>query len=189
MGDFAACQPFVLQEEGGFVNNPKDPGGATFQGVTQDVFWVWLRQQGLPLLSVRLMTPFQRDQIYQVQYWEHCFAGLCPPGIDQQVYDIAVNSGIARSVMELQQALGVAADGHFGLLSKAALAKVQTQAQRDALIRALGAERISFWKAIRHGQLWAYFGKGWGAREARCLALSLEMSANAGAIPQGAQSA
>jgi hypothetical protein len=50
---FDAAMPFVLRWEGGFVNHPNDPGGATNKGVTQKVYDGWRTSRGQGTRSVR----------------------------------------------------------------------------------------------------------------------------------------
>lgn len=51
--DAIAC---VLVHEGGYVNDPRDPGGATMKGVTQRTFDGYLRRLGKPSRPVRSIT-------------------------------------------------------------------------------------------------------------------------------------
>ena len=55
-GNFEACLKFVLQFEGGFVNNPKDPGGPTNLGVTQATLSGFLGRQAT-IDEVKALTP------------------------------------------------------------------------------------------------------------------------------------
>lgn len=162
--NFAAVQPWVLAYEGGFVNDPRDPGGATNRGVTQRTYDAFRRRSGLPARSVRLLEAVERDAIYRGQYWDVVRGDDLPAGIDAAVYDYAVNSGPARAARALQGILGVAQDGVIGLQT------LQAAAERKPadVIAALCHERIDFMQRIRHPKtralLWATFGKGWTRR-------------------------
>ncbi len=50
---FADSLPFILRWEGGYVNHPADPGGATNRGVTQKVYDAWRAKQGQAAQDVR----------------------------------------------------------------------------------------------------------------------------------------
>ena len=52
--EFIDALPFVLQWEGGYVNHPNDPGGATNKGVTQKVYDAWRAKNGLPAREVHV---------------------------------------------------------------------------------------------------------------------------------------
>lgn len=68
--NFENALTFELKEEGGYVDNPHDPGGATNFGVTQRTYDVWRTRQGLPLQSVQLITQDEVAAIYKEMYWD-----------------------------------------------------------------------------------------------------------------------
>jgi len=159
VGDFASCLAVVLVEEGGFSNNPHDPGGATMHGVTQRVYDAWRRQRQLPLASVRGISNSEVAAIYRAQYWDAVQGDRLPRGVDLMVFDEGVNSGPARSAKDLQGLLrGVHADGIIGELTLDALAQVN---DLEGLVRALAARRLGFLRRLRN---WKFFNKGWTAR-------------------------
>ena len=55
--------PFVLRWEGGYVNHPADPGGATNKGVTQKVYDSWRKRQGLATRDVRQLEEAEMHAI------------------------------------------------------------------------------------------------------------------------------
>ena len=117
---FSDSLSMVLQFEGGFADNPADPGGATNQGVTQAVYDRFRAEHGLAIQSVRLIQSNEVAAIYQVEYWlaAHCDKLTHP--LDAVVFDCAVNSGVHQAVLTLQRALGIVADGSFGPVTLAA---------------------------------------------------------------------
>ena len=117
---FSDSLAMVLQFEGGFVDNPDDPGGATNQGITQSVYDRFRTEHGVAVQSVRLIQANEVAAIYQTEYWlpAHCDA-LAPP-LDAVVFDCAVNSGEGRAIRTLQQALGITDDGQWGPETQAA---------------------------------------------------------------------
>lgn len=148
---------FLLAHEGGFVNHPKDPGGATNRGVTQRVYDAFRDRIGQPRRSVRGIANDEVAEIYARQYWHPIRGDDLPSGLDYAVFDFAVNSGVKRAAIELQRILGVKADGVIGEVT---LAKI---ADADAfdLIERLCNRRLEFCKGLEH---WSTFGKGWTAR-------------------------
>lgn len=164
--NFDACEKTTLVYEGGKVNNPRDPGGRTNEGVIQRVYDGWRRRKNLPLRSVYEMEPAERDDIYRNQYWAPIQGDTLPAGVDLVVYDGAVNSGPTQSVKWLQRALSDAGlyhgsiDGHVGEGTLSALEQCTDMA---ALIRAICARRLAFLHALK---TWATFGSGWGRRVA-----------------------
>lgn len=164
---FVRAQPHVLAYEGKYSNHPDDPGGRTYEGITQRVYDAWCAVNGLPKRKLSKDTgrwkdwPQQRDAIYRKQYWDAVRGDELPAGVDLVVYDAGVNSGPGRAIRWLQKALRLnRIDGVFGA---ATLAAVEAHPDHDALVAAICAERLAFLKALK---TWPTFGKGWGRRVA-----------------------
>lgn len=172
--NFECCLKNVLAKEGGWSNNPNDPGGATMKGVTQRVYDSWRRRKGLPLASVRGISDGEVAEIYKTQYWDAVRGDEVPRGIDNCLFDEAVNSGPIRSVMDLQAVLGVSIDGHFGILTMGALQQQAAQSGGSArIINAICDRRLSW---LRRLTIWRWFGKGLASRVASVRAESLVMA-------------
>lgn len=164
----------VLRHEGGFVNHPADPGGATNKGVTQRVYDAWRRSREAQRRSVIHITAEEVAEIYKGQYWDHIRADELPAGLDYAVFDYAVNSGPSRAVKDLQRILNVPADGRIGV--------VTLGAARDAdvarTINRLCDTRMGF---LRRLGIFKHFGKGWTRRVTgvRAEALAIHTAATA----------
>lgn len=158
MNEFARSLAKVLVHEGGYVNHPKDPGGATNQGVTQRVYDAYRRSIKQPARSVREMTNAERDSIYRTRYWNLVKGDDLPPGVGYTVFDGAVNSGVGQSVKWLQRALGVVADGIIGSDTLTALVN---HPDHDRLIAKIIELREKFLRALK---TFSTFGKGWLSR-------------------------
>lgn len=148
---------WMLAHEGGYVNHPKDPGGATNMGVTQRVYDFYRRGRGLPQQSVRGISADEVSAIYKKQYWDAVRGDELPSGIDYAVFDFAVNSGTKRAAMELQKVLGVTSDGIIGMQT---LAAAQDADPFDVIER-LCQNRMAFLRRLKH---WGTFGRGWASR-------------------------
>lgn len=155
--NYPIVQPWVLAYEGGYANHPKDPGGATMEGVTQRTYDAFRRRVGLTTQPVQRMAPGERDRIYKEQYWDAVRGDDLPSGIDAAVYDYAVNSGPGRAARDLQAVLGVAQDGVIGIMTLDAA----RSANAADVIRALCERRFAFMKRLRH---WPTFKTGWTRR-------------------------
>ena len=103
MNDFERALKTTLLSEGGYSNNPADPGGATMYGVTQAVFWRYLSEHGQPLRSVRSITGAEMSDIYRARYWEPVTQGRAWP-LNAVLFDVAVNSGVGTALWMLEQA-------------------------------------------------------------------------------------
>lgn len=112
--NFLPSLQFILRWEGGFVDNPNDPGGRTNRGVTQKVFNAWLASMGKPQRDVKTITDAEVNSIYQKQYWLPPRCDVLQEKLDLVQFDTAVNMGVNRAVRILQTALACSSDGNFG---------------------------------------------------------------------------
>lgn len=111
---FEAALPTILRHEGGYVDHPQDPGGATNYGITQTTYDGW---RGVPRVAsrpVRLITQEEVRAIYLERYWRPARCDDLPPRLRLPHFDCAVNCGVAQAAKILQRALGVADDGIIG---------------------------------------------------------------------------
>jgi lysozyme family protein len=154
---FDKCQPWVLIHEGGYVNHPKDPGGATNKGITQRVYDGYCQRFRLPTQHVRGISDKDVATIYKNQYWNAVRGDDLPKGLDYAVYDFAVNSGPSRAAKFLQKLVGVPQDGHIGDVTLGAVS------ENDAgeLIKGICNARWSWLKRLR---TFKTFGRGWTRR-------------------------
>lgn len=162
--NYASALGFVLRSEGGFVDNPHDPGGATNKGVTQAVYDGWRRSHGLPTQSVRLISGDELTGIYRLQYWDRIRGDDLPSGVDYAVFDFAVNSGVMRAAEHLQAILHVAVDGSIGGETINAARGFNDKAD---LIAKICSDRLSFLESLSS---FRYFGNGWTVRDHAVLA-------------------
>jgi len=165
--NFEKALALVLEHEGGYVNHPKDPGGATNKGVTQAVYHSYRKVRGRGMQSVKFITDEELRAIYKFQYWDRVHGDFLPCGLDYAVFDFAVNSGVGRASKSLQAVLGVAQDGQIGARTLAAIIKPV------AVINALCDRRMGF---LRNLRTFLTFGKGWTRRVQSVRADALEMA-------------
>ena len=105
---------FILLWEGGYINHPSDPGGATNFGVTQTTYNTYRKKIAYPLQSVKLISKAEVLEIYKTMYWDKIHGDDLPESLSISLMDWAVNAGVKRAVSHLQQALNVTVDGVFG---------------------------------------------------------------------------
>ncbi|MFH5924978.1 glycoside hydrolase family 108 protein [Roseomonas xinghualingensis] len=164
---FDACLDIVLAAEGGFVNHPADPGGATNMGITLRTLSEF-REAEVTVEDVRGLTRAEAREIYRARYWTPMRCGDLPAGIDLMVFDFGVNAGPGRSIRLLQRSVGVATDGSVGPITLAAV-----RACRVAdLIGRLAEGRLAHYRGL---ETLPTFGRGWTRRvdHARQAALSM----------------
>jgi hypothetical protein len=166
-GDFAGSLAFVLQAEGGYVDNPNDPGGPTNMGITLKTLEAW-RGGTVTADDVRVLTRQEAGAIYKANYWDAMRCSSLPKGVDLMVFDCGVNAGPRRSILILQGAVGVPADGIMGPVTLAAAAAA---APRD-LVAKLADARMQYYRGLPG---WGTFGQGWTNRVAAVQKAALAM--------------
>ena len=167
---FHAVKPHLLKHEGGYVDHPNDPGGATNMGVTRATLSNW---RGYPVSKqeVRDLKVDEAIAIYKARYWDAVRGDELPGGVDYCVYDFAVNSGPSRAIKELQKVVGVEADGAIGRVTMGAVNRMLPA----SIINQLCDRRLSFMQRIQNGKLWRTFGKGWSRRVADVREISMDL--------------
>lgn len=153
-----ACE-LVLATEGGFVDNPKDPGGATCKGVTLTTFSAW-RKKACSVNELQLLTDNEAADIFTAQYALPVRYNDLPAGVDYAVFDASVNSGPGRAAKLLQSALGFAKADIDGIIGAKTMAAIKVADPVD-LIGRYNIERLNFMQTLR---IWSTFGKGWTSR-------------------------
>lgn len=153
--------------EGGYVDHPTDPGGATNMGITFAVLKAW-RGKNITKQDVKNLTEAEAKTIYKAQYWHKVWGDELPSGIDSAIFDFAVNSGVSRSVKYAQEIVGVKADGVMGPNTLAALRKQDPATFINKFID----KREAFLKGLK---IFPTFGKGWLRRTARVRTFSLSL--------------
>lgn len=146
--NFDRAVTFVLQWEGGEVNDPRDPGGHTKYGISKRAY---------PHLDITNLTSEQAIGIYQTDYWELVKGDELPFPIALQTFDMAVNAGISAGAKCLQRALRTLADGIIGP-STLSIAKTSDP---KVIAPLLTTERILYYTQLDN---WPRYGKGWTKR-------------------------
>jgi len=114
----ATALKFTLAWEGGFVNDPRDLGGATNKGITQRTYNSYRIKNRLPTKSVQLIVDSEVHEIYHEMYWKPCQAELMELPLAIVQFDTAVLFGVGGAIKFLQEALEITADGIFGPQTK-----------------------------------------------------------------------
>lgn len=144
----------VLVHEGGYVNDPKDPGGATNFGITEKV----ARENGYHF-DMRYMTKEVAIDIYKKEYWDKCRCDDMPFAVAFQVFDAAVNHGVRNASQWIQRECGASPDGIIGNQTIKAI----NSSDPVRLILGFQATRINFYTNLSH---FDRFGRGWMRRMA-----------------------
>lgn len=172
-GDFAACRAWLRPIEGLKDDDPDDPGGRTYEGITQREYTAWCRLHNSPPGDVWKASEATITSIYFASYWNP-YCPLLPPGVALVFFDIDVNQGRDVAVTFLQQALKIPADGHWGVVTQSAVKDINQGGvtSRD-VIDAMTTMRVHRYQGTRG--FWKY-GKGWLERAAECHDMAMKMA-------------
>ena len=138
----------LIGHEGGYTPGKGDPGGETCWGISK---------RSYPKLDIASLTQADAKAIYLRDYWKPAGCDSVPPAIAFDLFDMAVNSGVARAVKTLQRTVGTAEDGKLGPLTLAAAAKLDPA---RAVARFNGV-RLAFMVGL---DVWPTFSRGWALR-------------------------
>jgi uncharacterized protein (TIGR02594 family) len=153
---FERALAHVLEMEGGFTDDPYDPGGPTNRGITLAVYAAWKGVAADAALTDALKRISDADvrAIYSARYWQPAACAELAPALAFFHFDAAVNHGVTGAIRLLQQAVGTGVDGEIGPLTRAAIARLPLA---DALHAYADARRRRY-RALPH--YWR-FGRGW----------------------------
>jgi lysozyme family protein len=178
---FERALAHVLKMEGGWADDPYDPGGPTNFGITLATY---ARDKGLQLAGdnfaqlkaeLRAISRATVCRIYRERYWLPASCPELPAALALFHFDAAVNQGVGAAARMLQQAVGAAVDGEIGpeTLARAAGRPAAATIERYADIRRRHYRSLPiFWR----------FGKGWLARVERTLAAAKAVAGSSIAI-------
>jgi len=148
----------ILSSEGGYVNNPADPGGETKFGISKRAY---------PKLQIFKLSWSDAVEIYRRDYWNRISGDLLPPAVAFQVLDVSINSGVDVAIRWLQRSVSVPVDGVIGPITLAAVRATPPV----FVVLALNAERLRFYAKL---PAFKTFGVGWTRRVADNLESALK---------------
>jgi len=146
--DFDAALKLVLRYEGGYGNDPDDPGGETYKGISRRNHGAWAgwpridAHKGHGDFSKRLEGDARLQtlvaDVYKDSYWLRNLCDQLPAGIDLVVFDTAVNMGSGKAGRFLQQGVNkllagpvLKVDGVIGVLTLAAVNGLDRERQEQ----------------------------------------------------------
>jgi len=158
MGTFEAAFTTLLGHEGGYSDDPADPGGRTMYGITERV----ARAAGYT--GVMRNLPLETAQaIAKAQYWDKYGCDNFDPRVAFQILDAAYNGGPV--VHWMQVAAGAVNDG---VLGPDTIAAVKATDPRGFALKFL-SYRMQYLTDL---MAWGHFGKGWARRIASNMLLA-----------------
>lgn len=152
---FLHAVEFVLANEGGYVNDPNDPGGETKYGITK---------RSYPHLDIRNLTKEQAIAIYKRDWWDrYSYGRINNLDVATKVFDMAVHMGPYTAHRILQEALvwighSVKLDGIIGPET----IKATNEANPERLLEALRyLSAMHFYQLVRANRKLEKYLVGW----------------------------
>jgi lysozyme family protein len=161
MADAKQLMPHILHWEGGFVNDPRDAGGATMKGVTLATFRRFYGATAT-IDQLKAITDEQWLHIFKVGYWDKCLGDqIRSQSVANAIVDWAYNSGPAVAAKKVQALVGVPIDGAIGPKTIAAI----NAADPRQLFGRIQQSRTAYVEAIvRNKPSQGVFLEGWKNR-------------------------
>jgi lysozyme family protein len=123
MATFELAIPIVLRHEGGYVNDPADPGGETNFGISK---------RSYPDVDIKNLTQNEAMVIYRTHWWDrYNYGAIIPQAVANKIFDMAVNLGASRAHKIVQKVLQIDQDGIIG---PATLAELNTQSSLKVIV-------------------------------------------------------
>ena len=158
MAEFSKAVDVVLRHEGGFIEDPDDPGGATNFGLSRR----WLTEQGIDLgrgpgiatvLDIKLMTIERAKQLYYDQIWKpHGLSFILDQIVATKVFDMVVNMGPGQAFKLVRNAFIDYREWDMprtGLLDSQLLEALNT-IQPYRILPAIKKEQERFYRVLVH---------------------------------------
>ena len=178
MATFESAIPVILEHEGGFVNHPNDPGGATNFGISLRFLADYpevgdFDQDGdVDVEDIANMTVEQAMLVYRMFWWDKFrYDRINDQTIATKVFDFSVNMGASRAHKLLQSALNKAfgldltVDGILGNASISAINVCQDGDEEQVLLEAYCMEAWGFYqRLIANNSRFKVFERGWKKR-------------------------
>ena len=126
MSKFDDIIEVVLEHEGGYVNDPKDPGGETNFGIAK---------RSHPDVDIKNLTKEGAKEIYKEVYWDKNKVESLPEELWHIYFDMCVNQGKSRAVKIIQRAVNgkggsLTVDGGMGPMTITAIGKSRVELDR-----------------------------------------------------------
>lgn len=154
--NFDKAFELLIGHEGAYVFDKRDPGGETKFGISK---------RAHPAEDIANLTLERAKEIYRANYWGPAGCDAVPDAVRFDLFDAAVNSGVKRSIMLLQLAVGEVDDGVLGPRTLQAV----NSTPGPRIVARFNGFRLALMADL---PTWPAFGRGW----ARRIASNLKMA-------------
>ena len=161
IGNYDKSLDCILKSEGGFTDDPRDPGnklsdgraGCTNMGVTQAA-WEEFVGHKVSTADMKALTKEQVKKFYKVRYWDRVQSDALPVGLDYLAASFAINAGPGTSAKLIQKCINAIPDGVIGPRTLQAIAGID----KKELIEKFSQAKTEYYKGLK---LFPVYGKGW----------------------------
>jgi lysozyme family protein len=175
IGNYDRSLDYILKAEGGFTDDPRDPGnklddgrmGCTNMGVTQAAWEEYVGHK-VSTADMKALTKEQVGKFYKKRYWDRVQADSLPIGIDFLCASFAINAGPGTSVKLLQKCVNAIPDGIIGPRTQQTIAGYDPK----ELIEKFSQAKTTYYEGLK---LFPVYGKGWlnRVKDEKAIALSM----------------
>jgi len=151
----------TLGLEGGYVNDPSDPGGETKWGISK---------RSYPDLDIAHLTVEDAKIIYKRDYWDELYLDMLNnESISEEIFDTAVNTGRSTATKIAQKALNylgdnVTVDGIMGFETVSALQRWIKKDERALFVCLNGFQFMYYYEITEKKSVLKRFARGWTKR-------------------------
>lgn len=125
MADFTQAFQLMITHEGGYVNDPDDPGGETYKGVARKIFSKWSGWQNVDMLRRQPGFPANLDKdpelqeavsdFYRINFWDKIKGDdILDQDVAESIFDFGVNAGVSTTASLAQLVIKAETDGVIG---------------------------------------------------------------------------
>lgn len=158
MKSFTDAVNIILDHEGGYVFDKRDPGGETKYGISKRAY---------PNIDIKGLTKQEAAEIYRKDYWNKIRGDKLPYNVALVVFDFAVNSGVSKASKVLQAVINAKIDGVIGDETVSLVEKLSSQ----FIVEGVTASRIMYLSEL---PTFGVYGKGWIRRCIETMGSSLK---------------
>lgn len=166
-GRFEYALNFLLNNEGGYSDDPDDPGGQTNMGITENDLKTYGKRLGFPE-NVKELTRYHAKLFYRIAWWDkYNYNSINSLDLATKVFDLSVNMGAIHSHILLQRAINwsgyaIPIDGVLGRRTLRAANEITFVGKEPDLHQEIREEAEHFYKKLTEKNLkLKKFLKGW----------------------------
>lgn len=153
---------FTLKWEGGYTNDPLDPGGPTNFGIIQSRYDQYRNDENLPKQSVKLITKKEYTEIYEKYYWDPVRAKWVSNPLGLVLFDTAVNLGVGGAISRLQSSLKIPVTSQW---TQAISDKIHSSDQKKVALNICNLRIAKRYARVRQRADQKRFLRGWLNRD------------------------